>query len=132
MFSASRSSSRRQRGEPRLWAAIALVFALVVCAGVRLIPPRPPSPRPLQPVDIPAVVIPIEFLLEGKVNVNRATLDELQKLPGIGPVLAARIVAFREEHGPFRTVDDLLHVSGIGAKTLAGLRDLVTTDDDGP
>jgi len=83
-------------------------------------------------VDIPAVVVPIEFVLEGKLNLNRASTEELQKLPGVGPVLAARIVAFREEHGPFRTVDDLLQVSGIGPKTLAGFWDLVTTDEDGP
>jgi len=130
--SASRSSSPNGRGGPRFWAACALVFALLVYAGVRLIPPTPPPRLPLAAVDIPAVVVPIEFVLEGKLNLNRASTEELQKLPGVGPVLAARIVAFREEHGPFRTVDDLLQVSGIGPKTLAGFWDLVTTDEDGP
>jgi competence protein ComEA len=85
----------------------------------------------LGPVNIPAVVIPIEFRLPGKLNVNLASAEELERLPGIGPALAARIVAHREAHGPFRTVDDLLRVSGIGPKTLDGFRDLVTTDPAG-
>jgi competence protein ComEA len=79
-------------------------------------------------VDIPAVVVPITFKIEGKINVNLASAEELDDLPGIGPSLAARIVAYREAHGPFRTVDDLLAVSGIGPKTLDRFRDLVTAD----
>lgn len=132
MSSASRSSSPNGRGGARFWAACALVFALLVYAGLRLLPPTPPSPPPLAAVDIPAVVVPIEFVLEGKINLNLASANELQQLPGVGPALAARIVAFREEHGPFSTVEDLLQVSGIGPKTLAGFRDLVTTGEDGP
>lgn len=61
----------------------------------------------------------------GAVDVNRADASALETLPGIGPALAARIVAWREEHGPFGSVDDLLAVAGIGDKVLAGLRDLV-------
>lgn len=130
MWRGSRNSSRRGRTEPRFWAAVTVVFALLIYAGVRLIPPAPPPRPPLQPVDIPATVVPITFKVVGKPNINQATAEELEKLPGIGPVLAARIVAFREEHGPFRTVDDLLSVSGIGPKTLDGFRDLVTVDAD--
>lgn len=62
----------------------------------------------------------------GLVNVNTASAAELEALPGIGPVLAQRIVDHRTEHGPFGAVDDLLSVSGIGEATLAELRDLVT------
>ena len=46
-------------------------------------------------------------------------------LPGVGPVLAARIAAHRDEHGPFAAVEDLLDVSGIGERKLEGLRDSV-------
>ncbi len=60
------------------------------------------------------------------VNVNTATPEELETLPGIGEVLAAAIVQFREEHGPFTSVDQLLDVSGIGEVTLEELRDFVT------
>ena len=60
------------------------------------------------------------------VNVNRATASELRQLPGIGPVMADRIVAYRERHGPFRAPEDLMEVSGIGSRTLARLAPLVT------
>lgn len=53
---------------------------------------------------------------------NTATSEELQTLPGIGPVLAARIIEYRETVGKFRTIDDLLAVKGIGEKTLAKIR----------
>lgn len=58
-------------------------------------------------------------------NINTATAAELETLPGIGPVLAGRIVTWRDDHGPFQSVDALDAVSGIGAKMLAGIRDLV-------
>ena len=60
------------------------------------------------------------------VGLNTATAAQLEALPRIGPALAARIVAYRTAHGPFRTVDELGEVGGIGPKTLEGLRDLVT------
>lgn len=60
------------------------------------------------------------------INVNTATADELEALPGIGEVLAARIVQHRERNGPFTSVDALLEVSGIGEQRLADIRDLVT------
>ncbi|HDS29198.1 MAG TPA: helix-hairpin-helix domain-containing protein, partial [Candidatus Acetothermia bacterium] len=63
------------------------------------------------------------FVSVGPVDVNRASVDELVALPGIGPVLAARIVAYREEHGMFRTLDELQKVSGIGRQTVDGLRE---------
>lgn len=56
------------------------------------------------------------------VDLNRATVDELDKLPGVGPSTAAAIVAHRDQHGPFRSVDDLLQVRGIGPAKLEGLR----------
>jgi competence protein ComEA len=61
-----------------------------------------------------------------KINVNTATEPELETLPGVGPVLAQRIIDYRTDHGPFATVDALDDVSGIGPATLADLLDLVT------
>ena len=61
----------------------------------------------------------------GTVNINTATSQELQTLPGIGPVLSESIIVFRETHGRFRYVDELLNVSGIGPATLERLRPLV-------
>jgi competence protein ComEA len=60
------------------------------------------------------------------VNLNTATLDQLESLPGIGPALGQRIIDYREQHGPFGSVDELLNVSGIGDKRLEDLRPLVT------
>lgn len=58
-------------------------------------------------------------------NINTATAAELETLPGVGPVLAERIVSWRNDHGPYTSVDALDAVSGIGAKMLAGIRELV-------
>jgi len=60
------------------------------------------------------------------VNVNTASATELEELPGIGEVIAQRIVDYRTQNGPFTSVDDLLDVSGIGDAILAEIHDLVT------
>ena len=61
-----------------------------------------------------------------RLNLNTATSAELTELPGIGEVIAERIVRFREENGPFRAIDDLIHVDGISTRTIDEFRDLVT------
>ena len=61
-----------------------------------------------------------------RVNVNTAGTAELESLPGIGPAKAQAIVDHRHQNGPFRTVDDLLDVPGIGPGTLEDIRDLIT------
>jgi competence protein ComEA len=71
-------------------------------------PPAEGSASPAQPVDL-----------------NTATLDQLDGLPGVGPVLAQRIIDWRTEHNRFSSVDELTEVSGIGERTLADLRPLV-------
>ena len=62
----------------------------------------------------------------GALNLNTADAAALDGLPGIGPVLAQRIVEHREQHGPFRAVDDLLDVPGIGPAIVGDLTDAVT------
>lgn len=62
-----------------------------------------------------------------KIDINRASRKELESLPGIGPVLAQRIIEYREEH-PFRSVDELLAVKGIGPKLLEKVRPYVTVE----
>jgi competence protein ComEA len=62
---------------------------------------------------------------DGRIALNTATASELETLPGVGPVLAGRIVAHREGIGAFAAVEDLLDVSGIGEAILARLRPLV-------
>lgn len=65
---------------------------------------------------------------DGKVRINSATSEELQKLQGIGPAKAEAIITYREENGPFKTVEDLLEVSGIGEKTLENIKDDIVVD----
>ncbi len=56
------------------------------------------------------------------VNINFATTEELDELPGIGPVLAGRIIEYREVHGPFQDIHDLLLIRGIGERTFQRVR----------
>ena len=62
---------------------------------------------------------------DGSISLSRATAGELETLPGVGPVLAERIISFREQNGGFDVVEDLLEVPGIGEAKLAAIRDLV-------
>ena len=59
------------------------------------------------------------------IDLNRCEAGDLEKLPGIGPVRAIRIVEWREKHGPFRSSKDLIRVPGVGAKTLARVDSLI-------
>ncbi|TYO73218.1 hypothetical protein DQ398_002148 [Rossellomorea marisflavi] len=60
------------------------------------------------------------------VNINSATSEEIQTLPGIGPSKAAAFIQYREENGPYRSVDDIKNISGIGEKTFERLKELIT------
>ena len=62
------------------------------------------------------------------VSINRASREELERLPGVGPVLAARIVEHRERHGPFRKVEHLLVVRGVSDRRFREIRPLVTAE----
>lgn len=66
--------------------------------------------------------------VSGKVNLNTASLDELQIAPGIGPAKAAAIIEYRNTYGDFKSVDELTEISGIGDKTLQKIRDYYTVN----
>ena len=63
-----------------------------------------------------------------KININTATVEELIRLPGIGPAYARRIVEWREQNGPFTSIEQLLEIRGIGPKRLADLRPFIALD----
>lgn len=112
---------------------IVLVAVGLVAAGLALfLPTLKTSPLTLpEPIEVTGVrvLVPTFLDTEEKVNLNSASAEELVTLPGIGEVLAARIVAYREEYGPFRSLDDLKGVSGIGDKVVEEISDLVTLGD---
>lgn len=62
---------------------------------------------------------------QGQVNINAATADQLQRLPGIGPAMAARVLAYRQQAGGFQKIEELQEISGIGPKKYAKLAPLV-------
>ena len=65
-------------------------------------------------------------LMEDKLDINRATAEELELLPGIGPAIAQRIVDYRRQNGPFPSIEALIEVKGIGEKTLEALKPYIT------
>lgn len=86
---------------------------------------------PAQPFSRPVPAIPPVSgtgTAEPVVHLNHATAAELERLPFVGPYMARQIVAFRERHGPFATVDSLIRVPGIGPATLAKVRERLTVE----
>ena len=75
-------------------------------------------PKGVAPPPVTSTVTPAATGVATKLDVNAATLSELDSLPGVGPVLAGRIIAAR----PFKSADDLRHVKGIGAKKYEKIR----------
>ena len=67
---------------------------------------------------------------DGKVNINSATVKELQKLKGIGKTIATRIVTYREEVAMFKTVDDIKKVKGVGKSTFEKIADKISVEDE--
>jgi competence protein ComEA len=89
-----------------------------------------PHPLPQFPGEPTSDAIPNDFGGAGPnnelIDLNTASLDALMTLPGIGPVKAQAIVDYREQHGPFASIEGLTAVSGIGPATFEKIRDLVT------
>ena len=63
-----------------------------------------------------------------RININSASVDELEALPGVGRTIAERIVAHRSQHGPFRRVEHVMHVRGISERKFLDIQKLITVD----
>ncbi len=103
--------------------AVILLLAATLLAGAGILQykharlPRPSSISSLSSPPSPASAAPLDL--------NRATQPQLDALPGIGPVIAARIIQYRRQHGGFRNLNELRGVPGIGPKRYASLKDLL-------
>ena len=93
----------------------ALGVALLVALALAVVPAFAAAAADKQPQASP----------DAPVDLNKATAEALISIPGIGKVMAERIVAWREDHGPFRRVEDLMKVKGVGEKTFEKLRPYV-------
>jgi len=85
-------------------------------------------------VVVPVLVAVLALLLSGisvyagdaaKIDINKASAEELTQLKGVGPSIAAKIVEYRDKNGPFKNPEDITMVSGIGAKTYENNKDLI-------
>ena len=87
----------------------------MIAAG-EVLAAQPKATLQLQGQEKPAVMV----------NVNKATLEELVKVRGIGPVMAKRIIEHRDKNGVFKSIDDLTQVQGIGGNKLQRIKDQIT------
>jgi competence ComEA-like helix-hairpin-helix protein len=92
-----------------------LAIALVIAATCSIVKGQSKKPLPSRPMDL-----------------NTATLEQLERLPGVGPVTAQRILDFRKSSGPFLKVEDLLAVKGISSKRLEKIRPYITVKPPAP
>lgn len=113
------------------WGAIAVLGSVSIIAVAWVILTNrtqplivPSSGQPLTNTDVHSSQAPMTA--GSLLDLNTATAAQLEHLPGIGPALAARIIADRTQHGPYATVDQLDRVKGIGPKTLEKLRPHIT------
>lgn len=104
-----------------------LNLAQFVKDGMHVFVPAAAAPAPAKRTAAPAASRPAEKeTIASKVNINSATEEQLEQLPGIGPVLAVRIVEYRKAKGPFRDIAELKLIPGIGDAKFNQLKDSLT------
>lgn len=123
----------------RLSILLAAAFVLAVLLSLAFPTPRGYVEISARPVDEELILsggdeaeAALELLPGELVDINSADELELQKLPGIGPVLAAAIVAYRQENGQFQRLEDIMEVSGIGQARFAAIEDNITLGEKAP
>lgn len=123
---------------PAWWIAYGVLIGLIA-AGLILLLAAPRRGKPIELLPAPtrsteetrvlptATIIPPTLIFP--ININTATLEELQQLPNIGPIVAQAIINYRDSHGAFASIKDLQNVAGIGPKTFDGIRSLITVGE---
>ncbi len=113
---------------------VAINLAAPVAEGMQIYVPTQAEGAPTPPpVSAPAATIAVEggsrlgsVTTAGLININQATVTELEMLPGIGPTMAANIVAYREANGPFAAIEAIMDVPGIGEGRFEEMKALIT------
>lgn len=105
-----------------------LNLAALLEDGQQLVIPYKEGSVPTETVDLPSSVTatPAPNSDVNLININTATLEELDTLPGIGLTTAQKIIDYRTVNGPFSAIEDIMNVSGIGPSTFENLKDLIT------
>lgn len=104
-------------------AAHPIIIETPVASATPYVTPEPTA----RPTHTPrAVTIVSTTSPQSKININTADAAALARLPHIGPVLAQRIIAYRQEHGPFKRIEDVCEVKGIGDAIFAAIKDFIT------
>ena len=117
---------KRASRQEKNFLAVSLAASVLILALAFL------DTAPLWPVGENASTQAASTLLDAaRVDLNTADLEALCTLPGIGESLAGRIIAYREANGPFRTIEQIMEVSGIGEAKFAELKDRITVDNEG-
>jgi len=109
---------------------ILLIMGLIALSLTYLFKPRPRQNA--QPGEIEPTPPPVEHKSPPKecLNINTATAEELEKLPGIGKVMAERIVSYRQKQGPYARPEDIIIIDGIGEKKYRAIADLICVKDE--
>ena len=114
------ATKRPRRLRRRLGALVVLIVLAVVLLAGHILSSLRWGTRPTE----------LEHGLDYRIDLNRAKRSELMQLPGVGPKLAERVENYRRAHGPFRKVDDLLNVSGVGPTRLETWRPWLCVDTE--